>query len=87
MNPHLLAQMGGIAGLTSAAGLGHLTPSQLAAVSQAGYANTQIQVNNKYISNSNRQSQLRLFHHAQLHIIIFKECKPGTIRVYVVLLH
>lgn len=39
--PHMMAQvssLGGLAGLTSpAAGLGHLTASQLAAVSQAGF--------------------------------------------------
>ncbi|XP_067942057.1 uncharacterized protein [Watersipora subatra] len=42
--PHLMAHMqglGGIAGLQSTPGLGHLTPGQLAAVSQSGLPNLQ----------------------------------------------
>jgi len=42
--PHLMAQVPGMAGLTSAAGLGHLTAGQLAAVSsQAGLGGTTLQ--------------------------------------------
>ncbi|KAF6024745.1 hypothetical protein EB796_016947 [Bugula neritina] len=61
--PHMVAQMSGVGvgvgGLASAAGLGHLTPAQLAAVSQANFVSPTLQANPIVAATSPTANQMQ----------------------------